>query len=267
MLGDYFYHEIFKKTTIGFGTLFNNIRIVHKNPDGTNASMLKVPLAYGPIQKFLARIEQQPDLAGKSSLTLPRMSFEMRGLQYDATRKSSITQNFSTTKNNGNKIKVYMPVPYNVQYELNIITKLNDDSLQIIEQILPYFQPSLNITIDFISSIGEKKDVPIQLENISFQDNYVGSFDDRRYIIHTLLFTAKTSIFGPVADSTEGLIKKVQVDYGNLPSRSKTVRYSVTPEAKQDYNSDNVINTVDDALVQPGDDFGFNEEFAILEDL
>lgn len=266
MLGEYFYHEIFRKTTIGFGTLFNNIRIAHKNPDGTNSSIIKVPLAYGPIQKFLARIEQQPDLSQKSSLTLPRMSFEMRGIQYDPTRKSSVSQNFSTTKKDGNKVKVYMPVPYNVQYELNIITKLNDDSLQIIEQILPYFQPSLNITIDLVKSIGEKKDIPIQLENISFQDNYQGSFDERRYIIHTLLFTAKTAIFGPVADSTEGLIRKIQVDYGNLPSRSKTVRYSVSPEATQDYNNDGQINSVDNSLVQPYDDFGFNEEFVIFEE-
>ena len=265
MLGTYYYHEILRKTTIGVGTLFNNIKIVHKDDTGADKSIMKVPLAYGPIQKFLARIEQQPDLASKQTLTLPRLSFEMKSLQYDPSRKGSIVQTFNSS-NNGNPVKVYMPVPYNVGYELNIMSKLNEDSLQIIEQILPYFQPSINITIDLVSSIGEKKDVPIVLENIMFQDNYMGGFDERRVIIHTLNLTAKTYLFGPVADSTDGLIKKVQVDYSSNEQRKREIRYTVTPKALQDYNDDGVINTTDDALVEYGDDFGFNETISIFED-
>jgi hypothetical protein len=258
MLGNYFYHEILKKTTIGFGTLFNNIRIVHKDDNGNDQSIMKVPLAYGPIQKFLARLEQQPDLSSKQTLTLPRMSFEMKSLQYDPTRKTSITQTFNAS-NDGNAVKVYMPVPYNIGFELSIMTKLNEDALQIIEQILPYFQPSLNITINLISSIGEKKDIPIVLENIQFQDNYIGGFDEKRTLIHTLNFTAKTALFGPVANSTDGLIKKVQVDYSMNEQRRREMRYTVTPKALQDYNSDQTINSVDDELIPFGDDFGFNE--------
>ena len=155
MLGTYFYHEILRKTVIGFGTLFNNINIRHKDASGTNFSVLKVPLAYGPMQKFLARIQQQPDLDRETAITLPRLSFEMGGIQYDPTRKTGIAQPF-LAKGGTTAKKVYMPVPYNVSFELSIMSKLSDDALQILEQIVPYFQPSFNITINLISSIGEK---------------------------------------------------------------------------------------------------------------
>ena len=335
MLGTYFYHEILRKTVIGFGTLFNDINIRHRDASGTSFSNLKVPLAYGPIQKFLARIQQQPDLNREIALTLPRLSFEMTGLQYDPSRKTGVTQTFLATQN-GNAKKVYMPVPYNVTFELNIISKLNDDSLQIIEQILPYFQPSLNITINLISAIGEKKDVPVVMESITQNDQYEGGFDSRRLIIHTLRFTAKTYLFGPVAESTDGLIKRVDVDYytnTNIKTAKRVQRYTATPKALQDYNDDNatvvdgaistevtkikvsastdltvggriiiggeimyvekisgqnvnvirgydntaiakhehgatvnVLNAADDALIEFGDDFGFNETSSFFTD-
>ena len=335
MLGTYFYHEILRKTVIGFGTLFNDINIRHRDASGTSFSNLKVPLAYGPIQKFLARIQQQPDLNREIALTLPRLSFEMTGLQYDPSRKTGVTQTFLATQS-GNAKKVYMPVPYNVTFELNIISKLNDDSLQIIEQILPYFQPSLNITINLISAIGEKKDVPVVMESITQNDQYEGGFDSRRLIIHTLRFTAKTYLFGPVAESTDGLIKKVDVDYytnTNIKTAKRVQRYTATPKALQDYNDDNatvvdgaistevtkikvsastdltvggriiiggeimyvekisgqnvnvirgydntaiaehehgatvnVLNAADDALIEFGDDFGFNETSSFFTD-
>ncbi len=241
MLGTYFYHEILRKTVIGFGTLFNDINIRHRDASGTSFSNLKVPLAYGPIQKFLARIQQQPNLDREIALTLPRLSFELTGLQYDPSRKTGVTQTFIANQG-GNVKKVYMPVPYNVTFELNVISKLNDDSLQIIEQILPYFQPSFNITINLISAIGEKKDVPIVMESITQNDQYEGGFDSRRLIIHTLRFTAKTYLFGPVADSTDGLIKRVDVDYytsTNIKTAKRVQRYTATPKALQDYDDDN----------------------------
>jgi len=178
-----------------------------------------------------------------------------------------VIQQFKTTHSNGKGVKVYMPVPYNVTFELNIMSKLNEDSLQIIEQILPYFQPAINITIDLVNSIGEKKDIPIQLESINFQDNYMGGFDERRVVIHTLIFTAKTYLFGPVADSTEGLIKKVQVDYSMNSERKREVRYTVTPKALEDYNNDGSITSADDPLIEFGDDFGFNETTSYFSDL
>ena len=173
MLGTYFYHEILRKTVIGFGTLFNNINIRHKDASGTNFSVMKVPLAYGPMQKFLARIQQQPDLEREIAITLPRLSFEMQGIQYDPTRKTGIAQTF-LAKDGKTAKKVYMPVPYNVGFELSIMAKLSDDALQILEQIIPYFQPSFNITVNLISSIGEKKDIPIVLESINYSDQYEG---------------------------------------------------------------------------------------------
>ena len=241
MLGQYYYHEILRKTIISFGTIFNDIHIRHRDGAGQESSDMRVPLAYGPMQKFLARLEQQADLNKAVQITLPRMSFETTNIAYDATRKGGITQTFKAT--DGSKLrKVFMPVPYNIGFELNILVKLNDDALQIVEQILPYFQPSFNVTIDLVNVIGEKRDVPIVLDNISFQDDYEGDFTTRRALIYTLNFTAKTYLFGPVSDSSEGLIKKVQVDYYtsvDTENARRELRYSATPQARQDYNNDN----------------------------
>jgi len=270
MLGTYYYHEIMRKTIVAFGTLFNQIYIRHDDRSGNTYSELKVPLAYGPSQKFLARLEQQGDLNKPVQITLPRMSFEMNNIQYDSTRKVGITQTFKAVDKNTSAVKkVFMPVPYNVGFELNILTKLNDDALQIVEQILPYFQPSFNVTIDLIDSIGEKRDVPIVLDSISFQDDYEGDFSTRRALIYTLRFTAKTYLFGPVADSSEGLIKKVQVDYyadTNTQTAKREMRYTATPKALTDQNNDGVINAADDALLGPDDDFGFNETTTFFSD-
>ena len=270
MLGTYYYHEIMRKTIVAFGTLFNQIYIRHDDRSGNTYSDLKVPLAYGPSQKFLARLEQQEDLNKPVQITLPRMSFEMNNIQYDSTRKVGITQTFKAVDKNTSAVKkVFMPVPYNVGFELNILTKLNDDALQIVEQILPYFQPSFNVTIDLIDSIGEKRDVPIVLDSISFQDDYEGDFSTRRALIYTLRFTAKTYLFGPVADSSDGLIKKVQVDYyadTNTQTAKREMRYTATPKALTDQNNDGVVNAADDALLGPDDDFGFNETTTFFSD-
>lgn len=244
MLGTYFYHEIIRKNVIGFGNLFNEINITHKDSSGNQKSEILVPIAYGPIQKFLARIEQQPDLSRKQSLSLPRISFEMTSIQYDSARKGSPVQTFKSVNLENNSIvnKAFMPVPYNLGFELNIITKLQDDALQIVEQIIPFFQPAFNITIDLVSLIGEKRDTPVVLNSITFKDNYEGDYSDRRYLIYTLKFTNKTNFFGPVVDNTGSLIKKVKVDFFSNTDRNvakREVRYTVTPRAIKDYNNDN----------------------------
>ena len=268
MLGTYFYHEIIRKTIIGFGTLFNSIHIKHTDSDGKILDDTKVGLSYGPMQKFLAKIQEQAQLTKAIAITLPRMSFEMTDISYDTTRKSGITQTFKAVDGKNMK-KVFMPVPYNIGFELNILSKLNDDALQIIEQILPFFQPSFNLTIDLVDSIGEKRDVPIVLDSITMQDDYEGDFSTRRALIYTLRFTAKTYLFGPIADSSDGLIRKVQVDtYTNTDTVNSTreMRYTVTPKALKDYNDDKVINTLNDALVEQGDDFGFNDSWEFFQD-
>jgi hypothetical protein len=249
MLGTYSYHEIIRKTIISFGTLFNQVYIKHQEEDGSDASMIKVPIAYGPIQKFLARLEQKPDLKKRVALTLPRMSFELTSIQYDAGRKVSTMQQFKAVKKEGGEqIKVYMPVPYNIGIQLNIIAKYNDDMLQIIEQILPFFQPHFTLTVDLASSIGEKRDIPMILENIQMNDNYEGSFEERRSLVYTLNFTAKTYLFGPIANSTDGLIKKVQIDYHtstNVRNTSRQLRYVATPRALKDYDDDSATTLAD----------------------
>lgn len=253
MLGNYFYHQNIRKTIIAFGNLFNEIYIKHKDDEENDYSELRVPLAYGPTQKFLARLEQQADLNKPVAITLPRMSFEMSSIKYDASRKSGIAQSFKASDGNNIK-KVYMPVPYNIGFELNIMTKLNDDVLQIIEQILPFFQPAFTVSVDMVDIIGEKKDIPIVLDDISFRDDYEGDFSTRRIILYTLQFTAKTYLFGPISDSTEGLIRKVQVDMyssTDVQTAKREVRYTVTP---------------DPIDANPDDDFGFNENWQFFDD-
>ena len=245
---EYFYNEIFRKTIISFGTLFNNITIKQEG------STVKVPLAYGPIQKFLARLEQAPNLSQATQISLPRMSFEFTGLTYDPSRKVTTTQQF-TVKNpdDGTDIKkAYMPVPYNMQFELAIMCKLNDDALQIVEQILPYFQPQYNLTVQLVESIKEKRDIPIILENVTMQDDYEGDFTTRRVLLYTLRFTAKTYLFGPVTSATKDIVKQVSVRYlaGGSKSTERDITYSVKPRAVKYYTDDVVTNLAEDITAE-----------------
>ena len=268
MLGTYFYHEIIRKTVISFGTLFNDIYIRHEDAAGNDISELKVPVSYGPRQKFLARIQQQPELNKATQISLPRMSFEISSITYDPTRKSGITQTFKVKEGEQMK-KVFMPVPYNLGFELNILTKLQDDGLQILEQILPFFQPGFTLSVDLVKSIGEKRDIPMVLQSITQQDDYEGDFATRRALIYTLQFTAKTFMFGPIADTPEGLIRKVQLDYysdTNQQTAKRVQRYTVAAKAKKDYNEDDVIDAKDDPFIEPGDDFGFTESSTFFGD-
>ena len=271
MLGNYFYHEIIRKTVIAFGTLFNDIYVRHDDQSGNVLSELKVPVAYGPRQKFLARIQQQPDLNKATQITLPRMSFEITNIAYDSSRKAGITQTFKAPDSaDDTKLKkVFMPVPYNLGFELNVLCKLQDDGLQILEQILPFFQPGFTLSIDLVKSIGEKRDIPMILNSINQQDDYEGDFSTRRALIYTLSFTAKTFMFGHIADTPEGLIRKVQLDYysdTNTRTAKRVQRYTVVPKAKKDYNDDGVIDKQDEPFIEPGDDFGFTEERTFFGD-
>ena len=254
MLGQQFYHETMRKVVVAFGTIFNNINIVRKNNSGTINQKMKVPLAYGPKQKFLTRLDNAPSLNKKVAVTLPRIGFEIANLAYDPVRKLNRVQKFKKTKSsNTNKLDVqYMPVPYNLDFTLYIMAKNSDDALQIVEQILPYFQPDYTITINDMSDMGIKRDVPIILGSVSYEDNYQGNFEERRAIIYTLTFTAKFYLYGPVTSSK--IIKTVQVDqYTDLPdnSPSRQQRYTVTPTP---------------ASADADDDFGFNETSSFYED-
>ena len=250
---EYFYNEILRRTIIGFGTLFNNLTKKATNASDSVVSVTKVPLAYGPTQKFLARLEQQADLNRSTAMTLPRMSFEFTGLTYDPSRKVTTTQTFVVKDpDTGEETKKgYMPVPYNMQFELAIMCKLNDDALQIVEQILPYFQPAFNLTVELVEGIKEKRDVPIVLENITMQDDYDGDFKERRVLLYTLRFTAKTYMYGPVSSATRDIIKVAKVSYISGDSRSTTrdISYTVTPRAIKDYTGEVATTITDDITI------------------
>ena len=225
MLGTYSYHEIFRKTIVAFGTMFNNIEL--QRSDG----VMKVPLAYGPKQKFLARLDATPDPTNKRvQITLPRISFEINGITYDSSRKVSPTQKIKFAKDTDENKSVFMPVPYNLSFELAIISKNQEDGLQILEQILPIFQPHYNLAVKLLSEVDETKDVPVVLNSVDYDDTYEGDFVTRRAIIYTLQFTVKTYLYGPVTESKT--IKKVITDMytdTNTSSAPREVRYTIQP--------------------------------------
>ena len=254
MLGKQFYHETTRKVVVAFGTLFNDIHLVRKDNSGTIQQSMKVPLAYGPRQKYLVRLNDDPDLSKSTAVTLPRIGFEIAGISYDPTRKLQRVQKFKKVKGaKANQLDTqYMPVPYNIDFELYILSKQSDDALQIVEQILPYFQPDYTITLNDMSDMGIKRDVPIILSSVSYEDNYQGDFAERRAIIYTMTFTAKFYLYGPV--TSDKVIKTVQVDQYtdskvNAPTREQ--RYTVTPNP---------------ASASADDDFGFNETSSFFQD-
>jgi len=254
MLGKQFYHETTRKVVVAFGTLFNDIHLVRKDNSGTIQQSMKVPLAYGPRQKYLVRLNDDPDLSKSTAVTLPRIGFEIAGISYDPARKLQRVQKFKKVK--GAKASQldtqYMPVPYNIDFELYVLSKQSDDALQIVEQILPYFQPDYTVTINDNTDMGIKRDVPVILNSIAYEDDYQGDFASRRAIIYTLSFTAKFYLYGPVTSSK--VIKTVQVDqYTDMPDQSpkREQRYSVTPNP-----------TTADA----DDDFGFSETTSFFQD-
>ena len=256
MLGQQFYHETMRNVIVAFGTLFNNIHLVRKNNSGNIIQTMKVPLAYGPKQKWLRRLDQDPSLDNKVAITLPRLGFEIQNLSYDTSRKLNRVQRFrkvkSSAENSGKLDSQYMPVPYNLDVELYVMAKQSDDALQIVEQILPFFQPDYTLTIKDMTEMGIKRDVPIVLNSVAYEDNYQGEFTERRAIIYTLSFTTKFYLYGPI--TSQNIIKTVQVDqYTDLPESApkREQRYTVTPSP---------------ATSDADDDFGFNETTSFFED-
>jgi hypothetical protein len=256
MLGQQFYHETVRNIIVAFGTMFNNLQIVRKDNSGTVTQAMKVPLAYGPKQKWLTRLDADPSLANSVAITLPRLGFEIGSLTYDSTRKLNRVQKFKKVKSassDANKLDTqFMPVPYNMDITLYAMAKNSDDALQMVEQILPFFQPDYTLTLNDMADMGIKRDVPIILNSVSYEDNYQGDFESRRAIIYTLAFTLKFYLYGPVTSSS--VIKTVQVDqFTDLPAVTPTreQRYSVAPTP---------------ASADADDDFGFNETSSFFQD-
>ena len=253
MLGQQFYHETVRNIIVAFGTMFNNLQIVRKDNSGNITQAMKVPLAYGAKQKFLTRLTEDPNLNKSVAITLPRIGFEIGQIAYDSTRKLNKIQKVKKAGSAGNKVDTqYMPVTYNIDFELYAMSKNSDDALQIVEQILPYFQPDYTITINDIVQMSSKRDVPIILTGVSYEDNYAGEWTDRRAIIYTMSFTAKCYLYGPVISGQ--VITKVQADQytdASTAAPSRQQRFTVTP--------DPVSAGLDD-------NFGFNETSSFFED-
>ena len=198
MFGDHFYHETIKRSVSVFGTLFNNISI--KRADGT---LMKVPLAYGPRAKWIARLQQVDLSSTRTALSLPRMGFELTSIEYDSARKlTKRTQLKKALASNPNNMQYqYSPAPYNLGFDLSVLVKNTDDGLQIIEQIMPYFTPDYTVTINTVPDMGDKRDIPITLTGVTQTDDYEGDFTTRQVLRYDLSFVMKNYIYGPVRDS------------------------------------------------------------------
>ena len=262
MIGQYFYNQSTRNVVVAFGTLFNTIQLHKKDGSGNIVQSMKVPLAYGPKQKWLSRLTEDPNLSKKVAVTLPRIGFEISGIAYDPARKLQKTVKVKKVADgiDNNQVKSgFMPVPYNINFELYVLSKNSDDALQIAEQILPFFQPDYTVTMKEIPELDIIRDVPIILNSVGYEDDYEGSFTSRRSIIYTLSFTAKYYMYGPV--SASNIIRRVQVDqYADLPVNApkREQRYSVTPTP----------SNVAPAAFDPSDEdnFGFNEVTSFFQD-
>ena len=257
MFGQYFYNEGLRRLTIAFGQIFNNIEVQNKSSTGAITKRVKVPLAYAPKEKFLVRLEQQPDLDSREfAITLPRLGFEISGLAYDPTRKLTRVQRYkkvhTRTDGTGKILDYnYVPVPYNISYNLMCFTATAENGLQIVEQILPYFQPDYTVTINMVPDLNIKRDVPIILNTVNYEDSYSGDFTNRRAVIYTLGFTAKTYLFGPMSKS--GVIKQTQSD---LHSDTDTTSS----------REERIIVVPNPTSANADDDFGFTTTISFFSD-
>jgi hypothetical protein len=229
-----FYHGIIRKSIVAFGRLFSDIYIDRKQGDsvtGNTIQRLQIPLAYAPKEKWLVRIEQDPTLENHTYVSLPRMSFEILGYNYDPARKVNRMQQIKCGDGSGSVSTMYTPVPYNIDMSLYILTKTQEDGLQIVEQILPTFTPEYTMTINAVPDMNVKLDIPIILNSVAVNDEYDGDFQTRRFVTHTLNFQMKVNLFGPI--SGRNVIDTVNANVGNnedfsSPNRIYTAEGDVT---------------------------------------
>ena len=213
MFGDHFYHATMRKSVAVFGTLFNNLKVIRKATDGSVLNQVRVPLAYGPKQKFLARLDQETGFDAGMAIKLPRMAFEITGLSLDTTQKLNKMNKIVETHASdvGKKKTIKHHTSYDIGMSLYIMVKNQDDGLQIVEQILPYFQPEYNVTITPVDGFTYKQDVSVILGGVQIDDQYEGEFTERRVLIYQLDFTMKMKFFGPTAD--QAIIREVNLDF------------------------------------------------------
>ena len=218
MLGNKpFYHQLTRKAVVLFGRLFDDITLVRKNDQtGEETNRFLVPINYSPKEKMVTRIFSDPDLLRQVQVILPRMGFEITGITYDATRKQNSLLRGAKSNTSTHVTSMYMGVPYDINFQLNIYARNIDDGTQIVEQILPFFNPDFTVTTNMIPDLGFLKDVPIILNNISNDIQYEGDFDTVRYVNWTLNFTMKMNYYGPI--SYPKIIRTVYANIYNDPS-------------------------------------------------
>lgn len=208
----HFYNESLRKLVIGFGSLFNQIQVYKYNADGTTKEKIRIPLSYGPKEKFIRRIRNMSSISediNKTQITLPHIGFDITALIYDVDRVTNKLRKKYIKKEDNTGAFMYNAVPYNVSFGLYTFSRYVEENLQIMEQILPYFTPNFNITLN-MNTVHPKMDVPITINAVQMQEDYTGDFTTRRSIISTFSFTAKTYIYGP--ETTYGPIQGVTVD-------------------------------------------------------
>jgi len=236
MFGQHFYNKNIRNIVVLFGTVFNDINIQRTKSDGTVERQLKVPIAYGPSEKFLAKLNQKDN-----SYSIPRMSFEITDYAYDPTRKLQTTKKYKKVK--GASVTelntIYNPVPYDFNITLTVMVRYSDDGSQILEQILPFFTPEFHVAMNEMSTMGIVRDIPIILNSVTTEDTYEGDFITRRALLHTLEFTVKAHIYGKTSE--QGIIREVDANIGANLNDKKDVNMDIKPKALTDLNSDEVI--------------------------
>ena len=224
MFGGHFYHATMRKSVAVFGTLFNNMSVIRKSADGGVLNQVKVPLAYGPKQKFLARLDQDTGYDQSVALKLPRMAFEITTLAIDSNSKlgklNKITETHGSDATKRKSINHY--TAYDIGMSLYIMAKNQDDGLQIMEQILPYFQPDYTVSIKPVDDFDFKQDVPIILDSVAIQDDYEGDLSTRRVLIYQLDFTMKMKFYGPTGNV--GLIREINIDFEKFGTQNDSNR-------------------------------------------
>ena len=257
MFSGHFYHEHIKRAVAVFGTLFNNMSVVKKNGSGNVISTIKVPLAYGPRQKFLARIQDEKYLTDpKLAIRLPRMSFEIISMSYDTNTKlqKGVTRTLASSDPT-KKQTILNPVGYRMGLQLNIMTKNQDEALQLLEQIVPFFQPEYTVTVKEVQN-NFKSDMPFVLQSVTMSDDYEGDFLSRRAIIYTLEFETRVRFYGPLAD--KGIIRRVDATFADTEMTVndepyQTQKIYISPSTAQetdDYDIEvELINPIPDTVV------------------
>lgn len=268
MFGRTWNHDSLRKYIIVFGTVFNDIYINRTNSSGEIVQTLKIPLTYGPKDKVLARLDQNPTMSNQVGVVLPRISFEMLSLEYDTTRKLNTLNKLtkqSATAGTDDEVKYqYQPVPYDMIFEMNIMVKNAEDGTRIVEQIVPYFTPEFTVSVNMVPEVDNSRDVPIILNSISSQDQYEGSFEQRRVLIWTLTFTVKGWLYGPTKKSK--LIKYAETTFrlpedvatGNTTNTTETVVVTSQPGLLANGSpTTNASATIPYSEIISTDDYGF----------